>query len=184
MYDGEKRSEPAAELVGPLGNAPRNELERAERRHRIVRLRKRGMSYEQIAQMLAKGEDGGEPWKVARDTVRTIVHRYLDALAHEDSETVEQLRQMENERLDELLLAFGPDARRGDVKAANVVLRVAERRAKMNGLDAPVKHEHDVRGSLLKELGTDPGEVEREREAWRHAALGDVTIPDADVIDG
>ena len=46
---------------------------------------------------------------------------------------------LELERLDALTLAAWPRARAGDDRAIRVVLRIMQRRAKLLGLDAPLK---------------------------------------------
>jgi DNA-binding transcriptional MerR regulator len=156
----------------PEGRAPRRHtrlLDQVERRRRIITLRKRGMTYEQIADVLAEGRDGGEPIKVTWNHVAHLVKRYLNNVDREGTESIEELRVLENERLDELLATWGPRARDGDARAANVVLRLMERRAKMNGLDAAQRIEHSHSGSVLHELGADPDEVKRQREAFQTA---------------
>jgi hypothetical protein len=152
-------------------------LERHERRQMVFDLRRRAMTHQQIADALT--EHFGE--KVSRQAVSKMLKRGLERMHREEAESVEELRALENDRLDELLRVWGPRAREGNEKAAGIVLRIAERRAKMNGLDAPVKHEHDVRGSILHELGVDPEEVKRSRDAWQ-TAFGDTGAPDP--IDG
>jgi hypothetical protein len=67
-------------------------------------------------------------------------------------EAAETLLPLEMERLDRLLLAWWQDAVTGSVAAAQLVLKIMERRAKLLGLDAPTKtdarllarHEYDV----------------------------------------
>ena len=151
-----------------------------ERKQRIVGLRRRGMTYEQIAEVVSTGADGAEPHGITKSGVAALVKRYLSEVDREASETVEELRALENERLDELLAKWGPLARQGDRHAAAIVLRISERRAKMNGLDAAQKVEHDVTGSVLHELGVDPDELARQREAFASAFGED--IPEADVV--
>lgn len=56
-------------------------------------------------------------------------------------ESVDELRALENERLDELALSVWDAARAGNWKAMENALRIMERRAKLNGLDAPTRSE-------------------------------------------
>jgi DNA-binding transcriptional MerR regulator len=151
-------------------------IQQVEQRHFIVTLRRRGMSFAQIAEALeAQKGITMEPASVAQ-----YVRRYLDALTKEDLESAEELRALENERLDELLAVWGPKARGGDVKAAQVVLKISDQRAKLNGLNSAKRVEHHHTGSLVHELGTDPHEIAREREAWLTAG-GDAS--DSDIVD-
>src|SRR6478609_6174382 len=75
-------------------------LEQVERRNRVIRLRRAGATYEQISMALAR--DPEEPMSITADGCRKIVTNYLDRLQTEDAESVEQIRTMENERLDEM----------------------------------------------------------------------------------
>jgi hypothetical protein len=155
-------------------------LERSEHRHLVLTLRRRGLSFAQISQALLSEHNVEKSPEACRDTVR----RYLEKAAKEDAESAVELRQLENERLDELLMVFGPKARAGDQKAAAMVLKISERRAKMNGLDAAVVHEHRGNVSVLHELGVDPEEIRREREAFETAFTDQgLADPGDDVIE-
>jgi hypothetical protein len=55
------------------------------------------------------------------------------------SHGAEELRALENARLDSYLSALGPSIELGDPKAIAVAVRISERRAKMAGLDAPIE---------------------------------------------
>ena len=63
----------------------------------------------------------------------------LKALEEVTDETAEMLRKQEGERLDLLQRGVWADALAGDTKATTAVLRIMERRAKLFGLDAPIK---------------------------------------------
>lgn len=158
-------------------------LIRAERKQRIIGLRRRGLTYEQIRDTLARGADGGEPVGLALATVASLVRRYLREVEQTASESVEELRVLENERLDELIASLGPAARSGDTQAANTMLRAMERRAKLNGLDAAHRVEHSFNADMLRELGTDPEELRRQREAFA-TAYGSGVIDGTVVEDG
>ena len=54
---------------------------------------------------------------------------------------MEELVYLELERLDHLTSAVWLDAMSGSDKAVSSVLRIMERRSKLMGLDAPVRHE-------------------------------------------
>lgn len=156
-------------------------LQEAEQRNAILRFKRAGLTNAEISIALARLEP---PVHVTPDAVRQVVRRYLERIVKTESETTEELRALENERLDQLLQVWGPKARGGDRHAAAVVLRISERRAKMNGLDAPTRVDHNVNGSILHELGTDAEEVARQREAFE-TAFGQTGLPDpaASIID-
>lgn len=91
-------------------------------------LRAAGASFRDIGQSL-----GIDPtW------ARTLVLKALQEVAYE---AADEMRTQEGERLDRLQMGLWPQATRGDVKAVLAVVRVMERRAKLFGLDAPVKLE-------------------------------------------
>jgi DNA-binding transcriptional MerR regulator len=98
-------------------------IQQVEQRHFIVTLRRRGMSFAQIAEAL--------------------------------------------------------EAQKGiTMEPASVAQYV--QRAKLNGLNSAKRVEHHHTGSLVHELGTDPHEIAREREAWLTAG-GDAS--DSDIVD-
>ena len=65
------------------------------------------------------------------------VRRALAKHSDQTKEAVEELRQLELERLDALNLAFWPKAMAGDVQAGKLVLRTIEQRSRLLGLEAP-----------------------------------------------
>ena len=131
-------------------------LAQAEKRRRALELRKAGASYEQIAESLGYRSKSG-----AHDAVTGALRDML-------REPAEQVRTLELSRLDDILMSIWTRVRAGEVAAIDRALRLAERRARLLGLDAPVKV-----------APTDPsGEVEYggfndEQRAERIAALLD-----------
>lgn len=103
-----------------------------QRQLQALELRKRGLSYRAI----------GEKLEVDHTTAYKDVMKELSRLAKERDGKLEELRQLELERLDMLLLALEPMARVGDTSAVTAYLKTMERRAKYLGLDAPEKHEY------------------------------------------
>ena len=90
------------------------------------------------------------------NAARRDVTRALEAHRKEEKAEVSTYRQQENERLDALLEAAWPRATEPhpvfnkdgeivgeelDMRAVDTVLRLMDRRAKLNGLDMPVKAE-------------------------------------------
>lgn len=104
------------------------------------------------------------------DVVPGTIKRYLvNAVRQEARAIAVDIRDLELVRMAELDRTFWPQAKKGDVHAARVVLDTMQRRAKMLGLDAPkhVKFEAVVRDELrriAKERGLPFEEVEQELE--------------------
>lgn len=94
-----------------------------------LELRKRGLTYSQIA-----AQTGYKSAQAAHKAVMTALQRTTQ-------EPADEVRKLELERLDALLSGVWYAAINGDDKAVNNALRIMERRAKLLGLDAPVKNE-------------------------------------------
>jgi hypothetical protein len=118
------------------------------RRTRLLALRREGVRYDD-----QRVEDLGysSPNAARKDVVRA-----LEAHREEEKAEVAVYRQQENERLDALLEAAWPQATQPspifnkegevisheiDMRAVDTVLRLIDRRAKLNGLDMPTKAE-------------------------------------------
>jgi hypothetical protein len=87
------------------------------------------MSYDAIAKAL----------ECTRSAAFKAVQRVFARLAREATEDAAVLRELEVQRLDALLVGVWPRAAKGDVAAVDRALRIAERRAKLLGLDEPAK---------------------------------------------
>jgi hypothetical protein len=132
--------------------ARKNNPELAERRRRAVELRLEGVSYEDIAVEVGLKSAGGAHRLVAR------------ALEASYREPADELRTLELERLDSLTRALwskctGEDPITGktskiNLKAVDRAVRVMERRAKLLGLDAPVKQDITTNGEAVSTQGT------------------------------
>lgn len=103
-----------------------------EREVQIVKLRRQGHTWDEIAQQLGYADKSG-PQKA-----------YLRAAARVVQEDIQDIRALEAERLDNLQNAYWLDAMAGDVPAGTQVLRIMERRAKLLGLDSPIKQQVEV----------------------------------------
>ena len=119
-----------------------------QRRTALLRLRRQGVRYDD-ERILALGYN-------SESAARKDVNRALEAHLKEEAAEVSVYRQQENERLDALLEAAWPRAttpspvlnKDGDIvgeqldmRAVDTVLRLMDRRAKLNGLDMPVRTE-------------------------------------------
>ena len=132
-----------------MQKAGANKVRALERREKAVNLRVTGATYRQIGDSL--GVSGAQAYRIVQDSLRELAER--------TREHTERLRALELLRLDRWMLqllprADPPDpaltaeqnaARQADQlrvrmrEAANALLRISERRARLCGLDMPLK---------------------------------------------
>ena len=112
----------------------------AEREGQALELRKAGKTFAEI------GADLG----ITKEGARQAVYRALGDLAESNLEAAAALRALESERLDKLLAAVWPAATAGDLDAVDRALKIAARRARLCGLDAPTKIQADVLAGPLR----------------------------------
>jgi predicted transcriptional regulator len=93
-----------------------------------LRLRSLGYSYGRIAEELG----------IAKSTAYERTQRALRAIP---LEAVEEYRTIQREQLDRLMASWLPEAIAGNPKAAEIVLKIIEKRSKLEGTDQPIKHE-------------------------------------------
>jgi len=102
-----------------------------DRELECLALRKAGATYDQI----------GEKVGITREGARKAVSRALAELSAATTEEAKEVRHLELERLDAMLLGLWQKASRGDPASVDRVLRIQERRARLLGLDAdPSRH--------------------------------------------
>jgi DNA-binding transcriptional MerR regulator len=107
-----------------MGNTERR-LQVLAKQRQALELRQAGYSYDVIAEMLHYADRSG-------------AHKAVTAgLKAALREPAQQLRTLEEERLDKLQTAVWARALAGDAKMVDRALRILERRAKLLGLDAP-----------------------------------------------
>jgi transposase len=111
------------------------------RRIEALSLKLAGVSTAQIAERM-----GIQP-----DTVRKLIARTLRTA---ENRAVEQMRTIENARLDRAQAAIWSQVLAGDVRAVIAFLQISARRAKLNGLDSPTKIDisADVRSEMERAL--------------------------------
>src|SRR5699024_12883913 len=85
-----------------------------------------GLSYEKIGDEL--GISASAAWNLVNRTISETRNYAVD-----------QLRQVENARLDRATTAIWNKVLEGDLKAVDSYLKIADRRGKANGLAAPTK---------------------------------------------
>lgn len=142
------------------GKAAPEKLIVLERRAKALILRKQGGSYRLIAAQL-RGTDGVSK-RYSEGAAHADVIAELNRLNAENSESAEELRRLEEERIDQMLAAIYPQANNGDLFAIDRVLRLMERRAKYRGLDAPTKIAvNDLDDLIEKELQRIAGQSDK-----------------------
>lgn len=164
-----------------------NNLVRVERRNRILSLRRMGFTYDQISAACAKGDEDHEPFEITPRGCQEAVVRYVNSLTKDDTESIEVIRHIENERLERMFKRLEADTHSTNPKvrvgAIRAQIRVMERHARMNGLDAATKV--DVSGGIDHRLVADPKHVRAVDEAFRRRHGGGVIeLPAASVREG
>ena len=101
----------------------------AERALEVVELRKRGKSYAEI-----RRETGYSKTRISQ-----ILNAHVDDYAQRHKDELDELRNLENARLDAYLMKVHDKAMDGDLFAIDRALKIMDRRAKLLGLDAPSK---------------------------------------------
>jgi hypothetical protein len=103
-----------------------------DREAKVVGLRRLGASFAQIAVECGYANGGGA-YKAFQRACARIVY-----------EDVTEMRMMELERLDAAQRAIMNAVANGRIPAINTLLRIMERRARLCGLDAPIKQEIEI----------------------------------------
>lgn len=127
------------------------------RRFLAMTARKRFCTYREIAaeiQILINPADEHDPlhdptlaigellWPTYNEkTAWRDVQAELKRLAKQTKETTEQVRQQETIRLDEMAKGVYPLAILGDVKSVEAMLKIMQHKARLYGLEAPVRAE-------------------------------------------
>ena len=119
------------------GKSSAAKIKLALRRAQALSLRLQGGSYRDLAATMRQIA-GVSPAYDARAAQRDVRHE-LDRLNAQNLELVEQVKRLELSRLDEMLAGIYDKATNGDTFAIDRVLRIMERRAAYEGLDAPRK---------------------------------------------
>ncbi len=151
-------------------SAKNGDVGRAEQRAAALKLRSAGANYETISRHLDCSTSTA--WRHVQTGLRAI-----------QAEPAEELRLLENARLDALLLACWPAAMRGSPRHVDSVLKIMTRRAALWGLDAPRQiavssgdHERAAYAAAAREYGLSVEEVQAQAEfllrEYRDGTLG------------
>ena len=98
----------------------------------VVELRRTGETWDRIARVVGYSNAAGAYKAYKRALLRTL------------QQPTEEMRDLELDRLDRLQRAYWKRAIEGETRAADFILRVIDRRAKILGLDAPQKIQAQV----------------------------------------
>jgi hypothetical protein len=111
-------------------------VEGVEKDAEAARLRGAGHNFDAIAERLGYANAGGA-YKAC-----------MRALSAVPVEAANELRTLESERLDHLLLSLETAINDGDVKAITEARKISESRRRLHGLDGPVKVAVSVDGGV------------------------------------
>jgi hypothetical protein len=139
-----------------------------QREAQALELRQAGVSLERIAQIIGVHDASG---------AFKIIMRGLNRLTQEPAEN---LRKLEGERLDRLQRAMWSKALAGNHLAVDRCLAIMERRARLLGLDAPIR----IKQETISEEDLDRAIQNMIREAEHlEAARQALEVEDDDVVD-
>jgi len=135
-----------------------NTRDLVEKETTIIELRHEGYVWREIATMVDMSIAG-------------VVKAYKRALMRHPVAAIEEHRELELDRLDNLQRTYWQPAVNGNLRAADFVLRVIDKRSKLLGLDAPMK----VQAEVVTYDGSDlDREVERVARLIEAATVGGV----------
>ena len=109
--------------------ANKKSIEVREKDRQASELRKAGASYEVIAKQLGYADSSGA-YKSIQRSMKSII-----------AEPTEELRTVEYERLNQMLLILWERVQQGELGAIDRALSIMDRISKMYGLDSPRKTE-------------------------------------------
>ncbi|MEV0829730.1 helix-turn-helix domain-containing protein [Nonomuraea rubra] len=137
----------------PASTAKRAEV--ARRRKRAIDLYLSGLTWQQVADALGYS---------SRQAAHKDVARVLQQMTQEMLTSAAEMRDRDLLALSQMQAAFWPLAMAGDDKAARVVIKIMERKARLNGADAARTIKHVMTTELDERI---EGLLERMRQ---HAA--------------
>lgn len=114
----------------PAGRAPKPEV--VDKEQKVVALRRQGLTWDAIAREVGYKDPSGAQVAYMRASSRVV------------KEDIDAIRQTESERLDIAQSAIWNQVLAGDNQSINTLLRIMERRAKLIGLDQPVRIQAEV----------------------------------------
>jgi hypothetical protein len=112
--------------------AKKDDPEVLAREAEVLKLRRGGLTFDVIAQRVGYANPG---------SAQKAYERSLTRVTAEDAAV---MRQVENDRLDMAQSAIWVKVLQGDNQSISNLLRIMDRRAKLNGLDVPVRIQAEV----------------------------------------
>jgi hypothetical protein len=103
-----------------------------DRELKVLELRRAGLTWQRIAEQVGYADHSGAYLAYKRAMKRTL------------QQPADEIRNTEIDRIDRMQLALWPKAMAGDTPSINTIVRLMERRARLLGLDMPVKITQDV----------------------------------------
>lgn len=129
-----------------MGQTNPSKVDRNRRVRDALELRKAGVPYQAIAERLG--------WKSSASAYKAV----KKALEDQINEPAEELRQMEIERLNHLLMLIWAKIQQGDMRSIEQALRVMERISTLRGMDQAQKMSDAQAGGVLIVDGQDEDE--------------------------
>lgn len=160
-------------LKKPRRRTSRYAIRAREKALECLALRKLGMNYRDIAEKVGYASAGA-----AQYAVRQVLDEQLEM----SSEEIEAVRKIELERLDDIYFVLYEAVRKGDrasPRAAEVAVKVMERRSKLLGLDAADRTEVQLTVPKVVEFFRDPAQDAHQERLQR--LLGDGSEADPSV---
>ena len=116
----------------PNHNSPIPAPELIDKEIKVLELRRAGLTWQSIAEETGYADHTGAYAAYKRAIKRTM------------QQPADELREQELDRIDRLQLAAWPNAMKGDTKSIMKIVKLMERRARLLGLDTPIKIEQDI----------------------------------------
>lgn len=162
-----------AEEANTQGRDPRNhrQTENKARRAQALSLRLSGFSWEEIGRHL----------KITPSGAKSLVDRTVESAT---GRQVEEMRSLENARLDKAQQAIWQRVLQGDDYAIDRFLKISQQRARINGLNAPMKVDLNV--SVKHEMEQALGDLEAlvlRNETKQLTRAEQEDILDAEVVE-
>ena len=116
----------------PNHNSPIPAPELVDKEIKVLELRRAGLTWQRIAEQTGYADHTGAYAAYKRAIKRTM------------QQPADELREQELDRVDRLQLAAWPNAMKGDTKSIMTIVKLMERRARLLGLDTPIKIEQEI----------------------------------------
>lgn len=133
-----------------MPSSPRQRMNAAERRRKALALQLAGADLRAIAEQVGYATPSA---------AKTAIDRAIEESTAREKQSVDEMRQLEVLRLNRLQAAYWTPALKGDKKAADIVLKCAAARDRLQGLAAPTKVEHSGEITEYRIVGIDPSEI-------------------------